>query len=133
MYASVENDPLLFVHGPPIYRHVSKVKHWQEESTSIFPEPKGKAINLDTEPVEKSVEIESLMWKRLNFLMSKFAKKVYKPLCFQLIDGEKVCGVVDALHPESVEIKLAEGNITSFEIQEIQEIWWGERILPIRT
>jgi hypothetical protein len=133
VYVSLENDPLLFVHGPPVYRHVGKVTSWQEESTSIFPEPVGKAVILDTEPVVKTDKIESLMWQRLNFLSSKFAKQVYKPLCFQLQDGEKVCGVVEALHPESVQIKLAEGEITAIEIQEIQEIWWGGKILPIRT
>jgi hypothetical protein len=144
VYVSLENDPLLFVHGPPVYRHVREVTRWQEESTSIFPEPVVKAVIHDPEPVVKAVihdpepvvktvEVDSLMWNRLNFLMSKFAKQVYKPLCFQLQDGEKVCGVVDALHPESVQIKLAEGEITAIEIQEIQEIWWGGRILPIRT
>ncbi|MDX1806410.1 MAG: hypothetical protein R3267_05255 [Paenisporosarcina sp.] len=120
----MENDPLLFVQGPPVYRHIPKVKHWQEESTSIFPEPAIKAV-------EKAVE-DPIMWNRLRFLKSDFAKHVYKPLCFHLQDGEKVYGVVEDLDPDSVQIKLTNGEITAFEIQEIQEIWWRGKILPTR-
>lgn len=121
MYVSVENDPLLFVQGPPVYRHIPKVKHWQEESTSIFPEP-----------VLKAVEKDPLMWNRLRFLQTDFAKHVYKPLCFHLQDGEKVYGVVEALNPDSVQIKFADGEITAFELKEIKEIWWRGKILPTR-
>lgn len=125
MYVSVENDPLLFVQGPPVYRHIPQVSYWQEESTSIFPEPAIKAV-------EKAVEKDPIMWNRLRFLKSDFAKHVYKPLCFYLQDGEKVYGVVEDLHPDSVQIKLTNGEITAFEIQEIQEIWWRGKILPTR-
>lgn len=129
MYVSLENDPLLFVQGPPVYRHVRRVSKWQEESTSIFPEPVVKAV----EPDVQKVETNELMWKRLRFLTSDFARHVYRPLCFHLHAGEKVCGAVDELHPESVHIKSLEGVITALEIQEIQEIWWGGKILPTRT
>lgn len=121
MYFSVVNDPLLFVQGPPVYRHIPKVSSWQEESTSIFPEP-----------IIKAVEKNPIMWNRLRFLKTDFAKHVYKPLCFHLQDGEKVYGVVEELHPDSVQIKLTDGVITAFEIQEIQEIWWRGKILPTR-
>lgn len=121
MYVSLENDPLLFVHGPPVYRHVPKVSRWQEESTSIFPEPLAKAV-----------EIDPLMWKRLLFLKTDLAKHVYKPLCFQFKDGEKICGAVDALHLQSVQIRLPEGELVAVEIQDIQEIWWRGKILPVR-
>lgn len=125
MYISLENDPLLFVQGPPVYRYVRKVSRWQEESTSIFPEPEVKAV-------ETKVEVDPLMWQRLRFLTTDFAKYVYKPLCFQLQDGEKICGVVDLLHSESVLIKSAADVITAIEINDIKEIWWGGKKLPIR-
>ncbi len=121
MNISLENEPLLFVQGPPVYRHVRNVSHWQEESTSIFPEP-----------VAKVVEIDPLMWKRLRFLTSEFAKHVYKPLCFELQNDEKICGVVDELQPEHVQITSPEGEFTSVDIKEIKEIWWGEKVLPTR-
>lgn len=121
----MENDPLLFVQGPPVYRHIPKISYWQEESTSIFPEPVQKAV-------EKTVEKDPIMWNRLRFLKTDFAKHVYKPLCFHLQDGEKVYGVVEDLHPDSVQIKQTDGEITAFEIQDIQEIWWRGKILPTR-
>jgi len=121
VYFSLENVPLLFVHGPPVFRHVPKVTRWQEESTSIFPES-----------LAKVVEIDPLMWKRLLFLKTDLAQHVYKPLYFQLKDGEKICGVVHALHLESVKIRLAEGDLVAVEIQDIQEIWWRGKILPVR-
>ncbi|HSO57342.1 MAG TPA: hypothetical protein VLQ66_03810 [Paenisporosarcina sp.] len=121
----MENDPLLFVQGPPVYRHIPKVSYWQEESTSIFPESVQKAV-------EKTVEKDPIMWNRLRFLKSDFAKHVYKPLCFHLQDGEKVYGVVEDLHPDSVQIKQTDGEITAFEIQDVQEIWWRGKILPTR-
>lgn len=121
----MENDPLLFVQGPPVYRHIPKVLYWQEESTSIFPEPVQKVV-------EKAVEKDPIMWNRLRFLKTDFAKHVYKPLCFHLQDGEKVYGVVEDLHPDSVQIKQTDGEITAFEIQDIQEIWWRGKILPTR-
>ena len=135
MYVSLVNDPLLFVQGPPVYRHVRQVSKWQEESTSIYPEPVVKEVEPDVKKIEpdvKKVETNVLMWKRLRFLTSDFAKHVYRPLCFHLHAGEKVCGVVDELHPESVHIKSQEGVITALEIQEIEEIWWGGKILPTR-
>ncbi|MGB3261735.1 hypothetical protein [Paenisporosarcina sp.] len=101
------------------------MSRWQEESTSIFPEPEVKAI-------ETKVEVDPLMWQRLRFLTTDFAKYVYKPLCFQLQDGEKICGVVDLLHSESVLIKSAADVITAIEINDIKEIWWGGKKLPIR-
>lgn len=132
MYIPLENDPLLFVQGPPVYRHVRKVSRWQEESTSIFPEPVVKALETKVE-VEAKVETDPLMWQRLRFLTSDFAKFVYKPLFFQLKDGEKIGGIVDVLYQDSVQIKSAEDEIMAFEINEIKEIWWGGKILPIRV
>ncbi|PUB17918.1 hypothetical protein C8K15_101115 [Paenisporosarcina sp. OV554] len=127
----MENDPLLFVQGPPVYRHIPMVSYWQEESTSIFPEPIIKAV--EKEAVEKDpVEKDPIMWNRLRFLKTDFAKHVYKPLCFHLQDGEKVYGVVEEINPDSVQIKLTDGEITAFEIKEIQEIWWRGKILPTR-
>lgn len=138
MCIPLENDPLLFVQGPPVYRYVRKVSRWQEESTSIFPEPVVKALETKVEAeveaeVEAKVETDPLMWQRLRFLTSDFAKFVYKPLFFQLKDGEKIGGIVDVLYQDSVQIKSAEDEIMAFEINEIKEIWWGGKILPIRV
>lgn len=141
MYISLENDPLLFVQGPPVYRYVRKVSRWQEESTSIFPDPVVNATEAVVETniesnveinVETKTETDSLMWQRLRFLTSDFAKFVYKPLFFQLRDGEKLRGVVDALYPDSVLIRSSSDVITEIEINEIKEIWWGGKVLPIR-
>lgn len=126
----MENDPLLFVQGPPVYRHVRKKSRWQEESTSIFPEPVEKVVK--KEVVEKVVETNPLMWKRLRFLTTDFAKHVYQPLWFHLKDGQKLCGAVYALQIDSVQIKSPEDEIVTLEIQEIQELWWRGKVLPIR-
>ena len=145
VYVSLENDPLLFVQGPPVYRYRKKVSRWLEESTSIFPDPTEKDVEKDIvnqaseqmnevgklEPIEKD-ETDTVMWKRLRFLSTDFAKHVYKPLRFHLHTGEQIFGAVIKLYPASVEIKSPNGDIVALEIQEIQEIWWGGRILPIR-
>lgn len=124
MYVSLENDPLLFVQGPPVYRHIKKVSRWQEESTSIFPEPAVKEV--ETKPTDP------VMWKRLRFLTTDFAKHVYKPLCFHLHDGEQVFGEVNELYPDSVQIKSPEDLVIALEINEIKEIWWKGKVLPTR-
>lgn len=142
MYNSLANDPLLFVQGPPVYRHIKKVSDWQEESTSIFPEPILKATT-ETEEVAKNEapekvaelledETDSIMWKRLRFLSTDFAKYVYKPLCFHLHNGDQIFGCVDVLYPASVQIKSPGNEVIQVEIKEIQEIWWGGKILPVR-
>jgi len=156
VYVSLENDPLLFVQGPPVYRHIKKVSLWQEESTSIFPEPSTKDFEEDKQvpkgqnnvettleveaekmdnagkPAEADIETDPVMWKRLRFLSTEFAQYVYKPLRFQLHSGEQILGSVNELYPSSVEIKGPNDAIVAVEIQEIQEIWWGGKILPVR-
>lgn len=142
MYKSLANDPLLFVQGPPVYRHIKKVSHWQEESTSIFPEPQLKAED-EVDVVTKNEklhdakettedEMESVMWRRLRFLSTDFAKYVYKPLRFHLHNGDQIFGSVDQLLPSSVQIKSPGNDVIAVEIKEIQEIWWGGKILPVR-
>ena len=148
MYISLENDPLLFVQGPPVYRHIKKASLWQEESTSIFPEPNMKDFEEDDQvPVNEQVvkagksekedkadkiETDPVMWKRLRFLSTEFAQYVYKPLRFELQNGEQIFGSVNELYPSSVQIKCPDDEVVAVEIQEIQEIWWGGKILPIR-
>ena len=143
MYKSLANDPLLFVQGPPVYRHIKKVSHWQEESTSIFPEPQLKVEEAEVEEVSKNEklqavketpedETELVMWRRLRFLSTDFAKYVYKPLRFHLHNGDQIFGSVDQLFPSSVQIKSPGNEVIAVEIKEIQEIWWGGKILPVR-
>ena len=130
-----------------MYRHTRKVvSHWQEESTSIFPEPIAKLVEDEVDKADKAedavevaeeVETEidltnTVMWKRLRFLTTDFAKYVYKPLRFELHSGERIPGLVDKLYPSSVQIKSPDNDLVAVEIQEIKEIWWGGRVLPVR-
>ncbi|WP_245827532.1 hypothetical protein [Paenisporosarcina indica] len=125
-----------------MYRHIKKVSHWQEESTSIFPDPVIKAVD-EVKEVAKTEQLQtgkepnedvtdSVMWRRLRFLSTDFAKYVYKPLRFHLHNGDQIFGFVDQLFPSSVQIKSPGNEVIAVEIQEIQEIWWGGKILPVR-
>lgn len=119
---SLETDPLLFVSGPPVYRHHRKPKKWVEESTSIFPERQ----------LEVEVHSDSTMWKRLNYFTSPFAQHVYRPLTFHLKFGEAIQGLVMKLEGESATIRLVDGSIVLIEMNEIVEINWRGKPFPIR-
>jgi len=118
----LETDPLLFVSGPPVYRHHRKTKQWKEESTSIFPERQ----------LEVEVKSDSTMWKRLNYFTSPFAQHVYRPLTFHMKFGEAIQGLVEKLEGESVTIRLVDGNVVSIDMNEIEEIKWRGNPFPIR-
>ena len=118
----METDPLLFVSGPPVYRHQGKPKQWKEESTSIFPERQ----------LEVEVKSNSTMWKRLNYFTSPFAQHVYRPLTFQLKFGEPIQGLVEKLEGESATIRLVDGGISSIDMNDIEEITWRGNPFPVR-
>ncbi|MET1013027.1 MAG: hypothetical protein ABWX61_00765 [Paenisporosarcina sp.] len=118
----METEPLLFVSGPPVYRHHKKVKEWIEESTSIFPERQ----------LEVEVKTESIMWKRLNYFTSPFAQHVYRPLTFQMKYGESLQGLVEKLEDESATLRLVDGTIVSIDMNDIHEINWRGKPFPVR-
>lgn len=128
MTVSLETDPLLFVSGPPVYRHHKKTKKWIEESTSIYPE---RQLEVEMK-VESEVKTESTMWKRLNYFTSPFAQHVYRPLTFQMKYGETLQGLVEKLDDESATLRLVDGTIISIDMEDIQEINWRGKPFPVR-
>ena len=122
-----QNEPLLFVHGPPIYIRVATT---EEESTSVFVlngEEKEEFIlkEENDEQVKKTAGTNSEIFNKITSLGRPFQREVYKPLRFVLED-EILKGAINRVDGETVFIEVAdeEDLIIAVEISTIKDVLW---------
>ncbi|WP_342509010.1 hypothetical protein [Sporosarcina sp. FSL K6-2383] len=126
----LNNEPLLFVQGPPVY---IKVVKRQEESTSVFslsgeePEMVSSEVEIEIEqeqPTAVKVAEPSLV-KKIMYLGSPFSRQVYRPLQF-VLDDETLTGSIEKIEGETVLIGIGEdaSELVSVEMAKIEEILW---------
>ena len=122
-----QNEPLLFVHGPPIYIRVATT---DEESTSVFVlngEEKEELILLgkNEEEVQKSAKSNSEILNKITSLGRPFQRQVYKPLQF-VCEDEIIKGTINRVDGETVFIEVAdeEDLIIAVEINTIKDVLW---------
>lgn len=132
-----QNEPLMFVQGPPVY---IKVITKDEESTSVFGtnEEELKIIGEVTGVEQEQPETPELLEKgkietainpsiirRINYLGTPFARQVYRPLQF-VIGEERVKGTIEKIDGETLIVEKDEGEkeVVAIEIGTIEEILW---------
>lgn len=120
-----KNEPLLFVHGPPIYIRIANT---DEESTSVvvlhedeFAKPSDTELN----EVETVSTVKPSIFRRITELGKPFQRQVYRPLQF-IIGEETLLGEIEKIEGETVLIKLVgeEDLIVGVEMNTIEEIFW---------
>lgn len=129
----LQNEPLLFVQGPPVFIRVV-TKH--EESTSVFvlSGEEQEFVSELEEQVEQQQEqeqapsvnvAESSMMRRIMYLGTPFSRQVYRPLQFVLAD-ETLTGTIEKIEGETVFIGIGgDGTeLVSVEMAKIDEILW---------
>jgi hypothetical protein len=119
-----KNEPLLFVHGPPIYIRVAIT---EEESTSVFvltEEATGDFIE-DAEEVQETAPANSEVFNKIISLGRPFQRQVYKPLQF-VFENEVLKGAINRVDGETLFIELVdeEDLIVAVEINTIKEVLW---------
>ncbi|MCZ2258979.1 hypothetical protein [Sporosarcina sp. G11-34] len=128
MHIIIYNEPILFVHGPPVF---IKAKVEREESTSIFllnteevVDSEGDVEN-EQEEVEPVTEGDPSIRSRIIYLSGDFRKEIYQPLQFQIGD-EILKGIIDKVEGETVFIVLhgKEEEIVAVELTSIEEVLW---------
>jgi hypothetical protein len=125
-----KNEPLLFVHGPPIYIRVAIT---EEESTSVFvltEEATGDFIE-DAEEVQETAPANSEVFNKIISLGRPFQRQVYKPLQF-VFENEVLKGAINRVDGETLFIELVdeEDLIVAVEINTIKEVLWRGKPFP---
>jgi hypothetical protein len=125
------NEPLLFVHGPPVY---NKITITVEESTSVIMLNE-EALEVsdvmerkeqEQQDVTQSLEVaDPSVIRRIVYLGSPFPRQVYQPLQFVMGD-ETLTGIIEKIEGETVLIEIDEGEkeFVAVEIGRIEEILW---------
>lgn len=121
----LRNEPLLFVHGPPIFVRVAMT---DEESTSVFVLNEEELTGPgDTEKneMQTALPVNPSIFKRITDLRGPFQRQVYKPLQF-IIGDETLSGEIEKVEGETVFINLddADDLIVEVEMSRIEEILW---------
>ena len=133
------NEPLLFVHGPPVFM---KIAITVEESTSVFVIDGGEleaTIDVIEEGLEEkeidenqvSEKIKSIsvadpsIVKRIMYLGTSFPRQAYQPLQFVLSD-ETLTGKIEKIEGETlfIEVKGGDNEFVAVEMGNISEILW---------
>ena len=125
------NEPLLFVHGPPVY---NKITITVEESTSVIMLNEEalevsdvvERIEQEQQDVTQSLEVaDPSVIRRIVYLGSPFPRQVYQPLQFVMGD-ETLTGIIEKIEGETVLIEIDEGEkeFVAVEIGRIEEILW---------
>ncbi len=120
-----QNEPLLFVHGPPIYIRVATT---DEESTSVFvlnEDEFAKPSDTELNEVETVLTVDPSIFKRITELGKPFQRQVYRPLQF-ILGEETLSGEIEEIDGETVLINLVgeEDLLVSVEMNTIEEILW---------
>ncbi|QUW21685.1 hypothetical protein JSQ81_18170 [Sporosarcina sp. Marseille-Q4063] len=119
-----KNEPLLFVHGPPIYIRVATT---DEESTSVFVlnEEETEEFIEGEEEVQETTRTNSEVFNKITSLGSPFQRQVYKPLQF-VFENEVLKGVINRIDGETLFIELVdeEDLIVAVDINTIKDVLW---------
>ena len=117
-----QNEPLLFVHGPPIFIRVSTT---DEESTSVFVLTEEDQEELILEEAQEIDKNNAAVFNKVINLGRPFQRQVYKPLQF-VLENEIVKGTITDINEETVWIEIAdeEDLIIAVEISTIQDVLW---------
>ncbi|WP_210469590.1 hypothetical protein [Sporosarcina sp. 6E9] len=119
-----KNEPLLFVHGPPIYFRVATT---EEESTSVFVlnEEEIEDFIEDAEEVQETAHKNSEVFNKIISLGRPFQRQIYKPLQF-VLENEVLKGAINKVEGETLFIELVdeEDLIVAIEINAINEVLW---------
>ena len=118
-----QNEPLLFVHGPPIFIRVSTT---DEESTSVFVLTEDEQEELVL--AEEAPEIEknnAAVFNKIINLGRPFQRQIYKPLQF-VLENEIVKGIITDINEETVWIEITdEEDLTiAVDINTIRDVLW---------
>jgi hypothetical protein len=127
----LQNEPLLFVHGPPVF---IKIAITVEESTSVFKlNEEALEVSGETERKEqaKQEETKSLkaadptVIKRVMYLSTPFPRQVYQPLQF-VIGNETLTGIIEKIEGNTILIEIDKGDneFVAVEMGSIDEILW---------
>lgn len=140
------NEPLLFVHGPPVF---IKVAFLVEESTSVFIlNGEESEVSSEMKQEEQKVQVEQMFQekqkvqekqveapvqkvtdpsisRRIMYLATPFPRQVYQPLEFVLGD-ETLIGIIENVEGETITIEIEEGDkeFVSVDMGSIEEILW---------
>ena len=120
-----QNEPLLFVDGPPIYIRVAST---DEESTSVFvlnEDEFTKPSDAELNEVDTVLTVNPSIYKRITELGKPFQRQVYRPLQF-ILGEETLSGEIKKIDGETVLINLVgeEDLVVSVEMSTIEEILW---------
>jgi hypothetical protein len=120
-----KNEPLLFVHGPPIYIRVATT---EEESTSVFvltEEEFAKPRNTELNEVQTDSTVKPSILRRITELGKPFQRQVYRPLQF-IIGEETLSGKIEKIEGETIFFNLdgEEDLVIGVEMNTIEEILW---------
>lgn len=119
------NEPLLFVHGPPVFIRIDIT---DEESTSVFVSNGEELTELNDavlEEVQTPVLANPSIRKKITDLGKPFQRQIYRPLKF-VIGDEIVSGGIEKVDGETVVIELdgEKDVIIAVEISTIEEVIW---------
>lgn len=128
------NEPLLFVHGPPVFIRVAVTE--EDESTSVFV-PNGLEFELeefedfeefyerDPEMEEIPVAINPSIAPKIAYLASPFQRQVYRPLQF-IVGDETISGEIKQIDGDKVLIAVEKEKdlVVPLDINMIKEILW---------
>jgi hypothetical protein len=120
-----KNEPLLFVHGPPIYIRVAIT---EEESTSVFvltEEEFAKPSDTELNDVKTVSTVKPSILRRITELGKPFQRQVYRPLQF-IIGEETLSGEIEKIEGETIFFNLdgEEDLVVGVEMNTIEEILW---------
>ena len=133
------NEPLLFVHGPPVF---IKIAITVEESTSIFVIDEGE-LEATLDVVGERLEVKEIVEargqeeiqsipladpsivKRIMYLGTPFPRQAYQPLQFVLSD-ETLTGKIEKIEGETlfIETNTGDNELVAIEMEKINEILW---------
>lgn len=120
-----KNEPLLFVHGPPVYIRVATT---DEESTSVFvlnEEEFAKPSDTELNDVKTVSTVKPSILRRITELGKPFQRQVYRPLQF-IIGEETLSGEIEKIEGETIFFNLdgEEDLVVGVEMNTIEEILW---------
>ena len=121
----LRNEPLLFVHGPPIFVRVAMT---DEESTSVFvlnEDEFAKPSDTELNEVGTVLTVRPSIFRRITELGKPFQRQVYRPLQF-IIGEETLSGEIVKIEGETILFKIdgEEDLLVGVEMSTIEEILW---------
>lgn len=120
-----QNEPLLFVDGPPVFIKVAIIV---EESTSVFilnNEEQSVLENEEQVSVAEVLPANPGIQRKVIYLSNSFRRQAYQPLQF-VLEEETLSGRIEKIEQGTVWIDLegAIHEIIAVEMGKIEEVLW---------